>query len=105
MGHAAIAHRRTTRYEHPQHVAPHWHGSLKPEDRYLLPFNSFAEYAREPNPETKKDVVWLRWTTTDHRQPSLVSGPSSKMTAAPVQTGARPAPRIRLLDDPAERGR
>ena len=25
-----------------------------------MPFNSFAEYAREPNPETKKeDVVWF----------------------------------------------
>ncbi len=33
---------------------------LKPESRCLVPFNSFAEYAPEPNPETKKkDVVWF----------------------------------------------
>jgi len=40
--------------------SPHWRGWLKPENRCLLPFNSFAEYAPEPNPETrKKDVVWF----------------------------------------------
>jgi putative SOS response-associated peptidase YedK len=25
----------------------------------LVPLNSFSEYAPEPNPETKKDVVWF----------------------------------------------
>jgi putative SOS response-associated peptidase YedK len=40
--------------------SPHWHGWLKPANRCLVPFNSFAEYAPEPNPETKKkDVVWF----------------------------------------------
>jgi putative SOS response-associated peptidase YedK len=40
--------------------SPHWRGWLKPEDRCLVPANSFAEYAPEPNPETKKkDVVWF----------------------------------------------
>src|SRR5207244_3933445 len=40
--------------------SPHWRGWLKAENRCLVPFNSFAEYAPEPNPETKKkDVVWL----------------------------------------------
>ncbi len=40
--------------------SPHWRGWLKPETRCLVPFNSFAEYAPEPNPETKKkDVVWF----------------------------------------------
>jgi putative SOS response-associated peptidase YedK len=40
--------------------SPHWRGWLKPENRCLVPFNSFAEYAPEPNPETKKeDIVWL----------------------------------------------
>jgi putative SOS response-associated peptidase YedK len=24
-----------------------------------VPFNSFAEYSSEPNPETKKDIVWF----------------------------------------------
>ena len=38
----------------------HWRGWLKPENRCLVPVNSFAEYAPEPNPETKKkDVVWF----------------------------------------------
>lgn len=40
--------------------SPHWRGWLKPENRRLVPFNSFAEYAPEPNPATKKkDVVWF----------------------------------------------
>ena len=40
--------------------SPHWRGWLKPENRCLVQFNSFAEYAPEPNPETKKkDVVWF----------------------------------------------
>jgi putative SOS response-associated peptidase YedK len=40
--------------------SPHWRGWLRPENRCLVPFNSFAEYAPEPNPETKKkDVVWF----------------------------------------------
>jgi putative SOS response-associated peptidase YedK len=39
---------------------PHWRGWLKPENRCLVPFNSFAEYAPGPNPDTKKkDVVWF----------------------------------------------
>jgi len=37
--------------------SPHWRAWLKPEKRCLVPFNSFAEYAPEPNPE--KDVVWF----------------------------------------------
>ena len=38
----------------------HWRGWLKPENRCLVPANSFAEYAPEPNPKTKKkDVVWF----------------------------------------------
>jgi putative SOS response-associated peptidase YedK len=40
--------------------SPHWRMWLRPESRVLVPFNSFAEYAPEPNPETKKkDVVWF----------------------------------------------
>jgi putative SOS response-associated peptidase YedK len=40
--------------------SPHWRIWLKPENRCLVPANSFAEYAPEPNPETKKkDVVWF----------------------------------------------
>jgi putative SOS response-associated peptidase YedK len=41
-------------------ASPHWRNWLKPESRCLVPVNSFAEYAPEPNPETKKkDVVWF----------------------------------------------
>jgi putative SOS response-associated peptidase YedK len=41
-------------------ASPHWRGWLEPANRCLVPFNSFAEYAPEPNPETKKkDVVWF----------------------------------------------
>jgi putative SOS response-associated peptidase YedK len=32
--------------------SPHWRAWLKPEHRCLVPVNSFAEYAPEPNPET-----------------------------------------------------
>jgi hypothetical protein len=40
--------------------SPHWRGWLKPENRCLVPANSFSEYAPETNPETKKkDVVWF----------------------------------------------
>jgi putative SOS response-associated peptidase YedK len=39
--------------------SPHWRMSLKPENRRLVPANSFAEYAPEPNPETKKNIVWF----------------------------------------------
>jgi putative SOS response-associated peptidase YedK len=38
----------------------HWRAWLKPENRCLVPANSFSEYAPEPNPVTKKkDVVWF----------------------------------------------
>jgi putative SOS response-associated peptidase YedK len=41
-------------------TSPHWRGWLKLESRCLVPANSFAEYAPEPNPVTgKKDVVWF----------------------------------------------
>jgi putative SOS response-associated peptidase YedK len=41
-------------------ASPHWRGWLKPEDRCLVPANSFSESAPEPNPATgKKDVVWF----------------------------------------------
>src|SRR6201991_3575894 len=38
----------------------HWSMWLKQENRCLVPANSFAEYAPEPDPVTKKkDVVWF----------------------------------------------
>jgi putative SOS response-associated peptidase YedK len=54
-------------------ASPHWRGWLKPESRCLVPFNSFAEYAPEPNPETKKkDVVWF--ALNDDRPPFAFAG-------------------------------
>jgi len=32
--------------------SPHWRGWLKPENRCLVPFNSFVEYAPEPRYST-----------------------------------------------------
>ena len=41
-------------------TSPHWRMWLKPENRCLVPANSFAECAPAPNPQTrKKDVVWF----------------------------------------------
>jgi putative SOS response-associated peptidase YedK len=62
--------------------SPHWRGCLKPESRCLVPFNSFAEYAPEPNPETKKkDVAWFALNDDRPLTSSPASGPSSKATA------------------------
>ena len=52
QGHLPVTNIRNT-------SSPHWRGWLKPEKRCLVPANSFAEYALEPNPETKKNVVWF----------------------------------------------
>ena len=40
--------------QHPIAALAH----AQPENRCLVPANSFAKYAREPNPETK-EVVWF----------------------------------------------
>jgi putative SOS response-associated peptidase YedK len=40
--------------------SPHWRVWMKPEHRCLVPANSFAGYAPEPNPKTKKkDAIWF----------------------------------------------
>jgi putative SOS response-associated peptidase YedK len=53
--------------------SPHWRAWLKPENRCLVPFNSFAEYAPEPNAETgKKDVVWF--ALNEDRPPCAFGG-------------------------------
>ena len=86
--------------------SPHWRGWLKPENRCLVPANSFAEYAPEPNPETKKkDVVWfalnddpaavrLRWHLDDVQR-----RPRHEVEADPGTASG-----LRLPDDRAERG-
>jgi hypothetical protein len=41
-------------------TSPHRRAWLKPENRCLVPVNSYAKYAPEPNPATgKKEVVWF----------------------------------------------
>jgi putative SOS response-associated peptidase YedK len=59
MGDAASATSRwRSSHEDQEHVVAAL-AALKPECRCLVPANS-AEYAPEPNPETKKkDVVWF----------------------------------------------
>lgn len=62
--------------------SPHWPGWLKSANRRLVPFNSFAEYAPEPNPEMKKGcVVRAQRRTTAHRL--CRDGRRSTATAAP----------------------
>ena len=87
--------------------SPLWRVWLKPENRCLVPANSFAEYAPETNPETKKrDVVWFAlnqdrplfafagiWTTFQRR-------PGHQVEADPRSPSG-----LRLLDDLAERHR
>jgi putative SOS response-associated peptidase YedK len=66
--------------------SPHRRGWLKPENRCLVPMNSFAEYAPEPDPETKKDVVWF--AINDDRPLFAFAGiwTNSAETAAPSRS-------------------
>jgi putative SOS response-associated peptidase YedK len=58
--------------------SPHWRAWLKPENRCLVPANSFSEYAPEPNPETgMKDVVWFALNDTGHSTAFAFNHPSS----------------------------
>jgi len=68
-------------------TSPHWRMWLKPESRCLVRFNSFAEYAPEPNPETKKkDVVWF--ALSDDRPLAAFAGTwtTSRVIAARSQS-------------------
>jgi putative SOS response-associated peptidase YedK len=85
--------------------SPHWRGWLRPENRSLVPVNSFAEYAPEPNPETKKkDVVWF--ALNDDRPLCAFAGILTEFRGRPrneVQTDPRPAPCIWLSHNRTER--
>ena len=87
--------------------SPHWRGWLKPENRCLVPFNSFAEYAPEPNPETKKkDVVWF--ALNDDRLLTAFGWHLDGVQGRPwhkIEADTRPASRLWLPDDGAERRR
>jgi len=87
--------------------SPHWRGWLKPENRCLVPFNSFAEYAPEANPVTrKKDVVWF---ARDESRPLLsFAGILDRNPRRPrhqVQADPRSAAGLWFPDDGAECGR
>jgi len=85
--------------------SPHWRGWLKPESRCLVPANSFAEYAPEPNPETKKkDVVWF--ALNEHRPLFAFGGLWTEFKGEfrhQVEADPRPSPDLRLPDHGAER--
>jgi putative SOS response-associated peptidase YedK len=75
--------------------SPHWRGWLKPENRCLVPFNSFAEYAPEPNPETKKkDVVWF---ARDESRPLLAFAGIWTETRGDRGTKSKPIPGPHLV--------
>ena len=61
MGHAAtVANRWAGGHEHPQHVFTALAHLVETGESLPPPANSFAEYAPEVNPATKKkDVVWF----------------------------------------------
>jgi putative SOS response-associated peptidase YedK len=64
--------------------SPHWRGWLKPENRCLVPANSFAEYA--PNrTRRRRKRTWCgsRLTRTARYSPSRASGRRSTVIAAP----------------------
>ena len=60
-------------------------GWLKPKSRCLVPFNSIAEYAPEPNPDTNR----LRWDLDG------VQGRPRHL----IQAGRRSSPRLPVSDD------
>lgn len=53
--------------------ASYWREWLRTENRCLVPLTSFAEYAPEPDPVTKKkDVIWF--ALNDNRPPFAFAG-------------------------------
>jgi putative SOS response-associated peptidase YedK len=88
--------------------SPHWRGWLKAENRCLVPANSFAEYAPEPNPETKKkDVVWF--ALSDDRPLFAFGGIWAEFKGErgawhQVEANPWPASRLWLAHNSTERG-
>jgi hypothetical protein len=69
-------------------------------------FNSFAEYAPEPNPETKKKDVVSRLTMTGRSAPSPASGPNLRAIVERNRAAdPRAASGLRLPYDGAKRRR
>ena len=72
-----------------------------------MPFNSFAEYAPEPNPETKKkDVVWF--ALNEDRPLGAFAGIWTRVQRRPryeVEADPWASPCLRLPDNVTERHR
>ena len=87
--------------------SPNWRGWLKPENRCLVPANSFAEFAPEPNPETgKKDIVGF--ALNEDRPLFAFGGIWTGYNGDPgheIQAGPRPSPRLWFSDGRTERSR
>jgi putative SOS response-associated peptidase YedK len=87
--------------------SPHWRGWLKPENRCLVPANSFAEYAPERNPDTgKKDVVWF--ARSEARPAVFLCRHLDRIPGRPrhqVQADPRASSGLWLPDHGRERGR
>ena len=84
-------------------TSPHWRAWLKRENLCLVPANSFAEYAPEPNPETKKEGCRV---VRAERRPAAVRLRSDldRIQRRPrLKTDPRPSPRVRRPDNRTER--
>jgi putative SOS response-associated peptidase YedK len=78
-------------------ASPHWRGWLKPENRCLVPANSFSEYSPERNPETgKKDVVWF--ALSDSRPLFAFAGIWTEFKGG-RGTKSKPVPGMKGFDD------
>ena len=75
---AATAHWRAAGHQYPQHVIAALARWLKPENRCLVPANRFAEYAPDPNPETKKKDVVVWFAVNDDLRCSALLARSSR---------------------------
>jgi hypothetical protein len=95
LGHAAAEHRWAARDEHPQHNVAALAPVAQTENRCLVPFKSFAEYAPESRTRRRKRRTWCgsRRAITVRSARSLGSGRHSRVIAARSQS--RSSDRIR----------
>jgi hypothetical protein len=71
----------------------------------LVPVNSLAEYAPEPNPETKKkDLVWFALSNNRATRHRGYLGRVKRRPWDQIETASRPSPRPWVLDARAECG-
>jgi putative SOS response-associated peptidase YedK len=79
LGHVAAAYPRSTDARNTS--SPHWRSRLRPENRCLVPFNSFADYAPElVRAQRRSAAVFLRGIWTEFKGDG---GMKSKPVPAP----------------------